>query len=76
MIPIKTMVDIKLTVDDIMHINGLIERDEALAVKADTSDPEKWGRCPKCDLFVARYDEDNHFCKRCGQRIDIDNTAF
>ena len=72
---IRTMVDIKLSIEEINHINELIVRDEALPVIPDKKEPEKWCRCPKCKELMART-IDRKFCTHCGQRLDVENDAL
>jgi hypothetical protein len=69
------MVDLKMSIEEINHINALITRDEALPVIPDKTEPEKWGKCPKCLKLTARSNG-NNFCVHCGQRLDVENDAL
>lgn len=68
---IKGSMDVRLSLDEVNHINSLIERDVAKAVKKhDTYDITF---CPVCDnVVISAY----KFCPTCGQRLDADNIAL
>lgn len=70
---IRSMVDLKMSIEEINHINELITRDEALPVIPDKDDPNKWCYCPKCKALTKIGD---NFCKHCGQRMDAENFAL
>ena len=72
---IRSMVDLKMSIEEINYINELIVRDEALPVIPDKNEPNKWGRCPKCKGLTART-IDKKFCTHCGQRLDVENDAL
>lgn len=72
---IKAITEIKVSVDDINHLNTLIDRDEPKSpvVKRYLADGGEYTVCPIC----ARLISDNyHFCSQCGQRIDRENVAI
>lgn len=72
---IRSMVDLKMSIEEINYINELIVRDEALPVIPDKNEPEKWAKCPKCRGLLSRT-IDKHFCPVCGQRVDVENDAL
>lgn len=68
---IKGSMDVRLSLDEVNHINDLIVRDTAKAVKADTNYDLTY--CPVCGAVVI---ESELFCSKCGQRLDHDNKAL
>lgn len=68
---LKGSMDVRLSLDEVNHINELIERDTAKAEKAD----EKYDLtyCPTCSkVTISTYT----FCPACGQRLDHENKAL
>lgn len=68
---IKGSMDIRLSLDEVNHINELIARDTAKAVKADGKYDLTY--CPTCGAIVISLYK---FCEVCGQRLDHDNKAL
>ena len=74
---IKGMTEIKVSVEDINHLNGLIDRDEAMPILVKrynyVSNEFANELCPKCKrLVVSSYS----FCPGCGQRLDWENEEL
>lgn len=68
---IKGSLDIRLSLDEVNHVNTLIERDTAKAEKAD--DKYDLTYCPVCNsVTINSY----VFCPKCGQRLDHENKAL
>ena len=72
---IKAITEIKVSVDDINHLNALIDRDEPKppVVKRYSADGGEYTVCPVCARLVS---DNYHFCSQCGQRIDRENVAI
>lgn len=68
---IKGSIDIRLTLDEVNHINALLERDTAKAIVED--DKYNICYCPACKHVLLNGDV---FCSRCGQRLDIENKSL
>lgn len=60
-------------------LKDLIERDKAKPVKKyiwraeANKDKPPVPLCPKCEYLLA---DDDHFCSRCGQRVDVKTWAL
>ena len=68
---IKGSLDIRLSLDEVNHVNTLIERDTAKAEKVD--DKYDLTYCPVCNsVTINSY----VFCPKCGQRLDHENKAL
>ena len=68
---IKGSLDIRLSLDEVNHVNTLIERDTAKAEKVD--DKYDLTYCPVCNsVTINSY----AFCPKCGQRLDHENKAL
>ena len=70
---IKGMTEIKVSVDDINHLNELIDRDEPKPVIVKTYGDSVFICCPECERATSN---DYKFCPRCGQRLDMENEAL
>lgn len=68
---LKGSMDVRLSLEEVNHINELIERDTAKAVKAD--DKYDLCYCPICNNIPL---SSSKFCSRCGQRLDMENKAL
>ena len=68
---LKGSMDVRLSLDEVNHINELIERDTAKAEKAN----EKYNLtyCPTCSKVT---NSTYTFCPECGQRLDHENKAL
>ena len=69
-------ISLSVTLDEMKNINGLLARDEAKAIVRVTSsygDEYHYDKCPTCDAVVLDGDV---FCRKCGQRLDMENIAF
>lgn len=68
---LKGTIDIRLTLDEVNHVNALIERDTARAIIADKQYDLCY--CPVCKKIpTSTY----KFCPYCGQRLDMENKAL
>lgn len=76
---LKAKASVELTLEQVNHINNLIERDKAkpiIEARLETLD-EKFYKCPTCGRPTGYVkDNDNPFCKKCGQRLDYENIAL
>lgn len=70
---IKAMTEIKVSVDDINHLNSLIEKDYAKPLKVKRVDDRVTYWCPSCNRCVV---DEWAFCPRCGQRLDTENEQL
>lgn len=62
---------VRLSLEEVNHINALIERDTAKAVVVDEHYNLEY--CPVCNRVILGNDL---FCSKCGQRIDRENKAL
>ena len=70
---IKGMTEIKVSVEDINHLNALIDRDTPKPIIIKRIGESDYECCPICNrLAVANY----YFCPNCGQRFDKENIAL
>ena len=70
---IKGMTEIKISVDDINHLNELIDRDEPKPIVIKTYSDSTFECCPKCGICVGK---NYKFCSNCGQRLDTETEAL
>ena len=63
--------ELRLSLEQVNHINALIERDTPKAVIKDKEYSLLY--CPTCNKIVYPH---NAFCEKCGQRLDVENTAL
>lgn len=68
---IKGSMDIRLSLDEVNHINDLIARNTAKAVKVDSKYDLEY--CPVCGSVAITS---HKFCTDCGQKLDHDNKAL
>ena len=68
---------VELTTDDIVSINEMIIRDTALpVVKEEAELTGNWKyKCPVCKRTIVNPEQD-HFCRQCGQRLDLENIKL
>lgn len=70
---------IELTLDDVNHINELIERDKAkpcVEHRLKTLD-EIIYECPACEEALGINGASGIiFCRKCGQKVDTDNIGL
>lgn len=62
-------------VDEINHLNELIERDKAkpLVEEQLVENGVVWKLCPSCRHIISSKCV---FCEECGQRLDYENIAL
>lgn len=58
--------------DNDKYIEELKERDKAMPVQRFHLVKREWPICPKCK-YVGALSEDDQFCRKCGQRVDMTN---
>lgn len=64
---IMTRVEVELTVEEIVEINKMIDRETPMdGLMDDKSSDYRWNRCPKCDRAFLN---DGIYCKDCGQKL-------
>jgi hypothetical protein len=64
---IMTRVEVELTVEEIVEINKMIDRETPMdGLMDDKSTDYRWNRCPKCDRAFLN---DGIYCKDCGQKL-------
>ena len=64
---IMTRVEVELTVEEIVEINKMIDRETSMdGLMDDKSSDYRWNRCPKCDRAFLN---DGIYCKDCGQKL-------
>ena len=64
---IMTRVEVELTVEEIVEINKMIDRETSMdGLMDDKSSDYSWNRCPKCDRAFLN---DGIYCKDCGQKL-------
>lgn len=64
---IMTRIEVELTVEEIVEINKMIEREIPMdGLMDDRSKDYRWNRCPKCDRAFLN---DGIYCKDCGQKL-------
>ena len=65
---IMTRIEVELTVEEIVEINKMIDRETPMdGLMDDMSSDYKWNKCPKCGR--AFLNDDGCYCKECGQKI-------
>lgn len=65
---IMTRIEVELTVEEIVEINKMIDRETVMdGLMDDMSTDYKWNKCPKCGR--AFLNDDGCYCKDCGQKI-------
>lgn len=65
---IMTRIEVELTVEEIVEINKMIDRETPMdGLIDDKSSDYRWNRCPKCGR--AFLNDDGCYCKECGQKI-------
>lgn len=67
------METVELSRKRICYLVDLVHRDEAKPVRRIRKNYENIFYCPSCKYIVAKTD---HFCSKCGQRIDVNTIAF
>lgn len=70
---LKGSMDVRLSLEEVNHINELIERDTAKAMKVEKVGESTLEYCPTCNKLLMIGD---CFCRMCGQRIDTENKAL
>lgn len=64
---IMTRIEVELTVEEIVEINKMIDRETPMdGLIDDKSSDYRWNRCPKCDRAFLN---DGIYCKDCGQKL-------
>lgn len=64
---IMTRIEVELTVEEIVEINKMIDRETPMdGLMDDRSKDYRWNRCPKCDRAFLN---DGIYCKDCGQKL-------
>lgn len=64
---IMTRIEVELTVEEIVEINKMIDRETPMdGLMDDKSSDYRWNRCPKCDRAFLN---DGIYCKDCGQKL-------
>lgn len=64
---IMTRIEVELTVEEIVEINKMIDRETPMdGLMDDKSKDYRWNRCPKCDRAFLN---DGIYCKDCGQKL-------
>lgn len=71
---IRSMVDFKMSIEDVNYLNGLIVRDEALPVIGNEGD--EIVQCPICKQCHCVSHTETNFCRKCGQRLDVENFVI
>ena len=71
---IRSMVDFKMSIEDVNYLNGLIVRDEALPVIGNKDD--EIVQCPICKQVLCVAHTETNFCRKCGQRLDVENFVI
>lgn len=68
---------IEMSLDDVNHINDLIERDQAKPIKEIylKTFNENIYECPVCGYALGEL-ASTSFCRGCGQRLDVDNIEL
>lgn len=64
---IMTRIEVELTVEEIVEINKMIDRETPMdGLMDDKSSDYRWNRCPKCNRAFLN---DGIYCKDCGQKV-------